>query len=205
MPPRVLPHFTELGWTSQPKVWKSGGCFWAGLGDWISESICSSSDYTQEKFWGALIWRTLEKPSGAIRSQWFEHWFVPPCRCGSSSSLGWHCCGNCAGAEVAKCHWGRCDSSREWDTSGGISSGQREGLGWVCRASLGWWEPLAEFLIWLTASSQGPAPFIWTNVAQLTPPCTHSAPGRAAAQTLPILSHCLELPNSPTPEKSSQQ
>lgn len=34
--------------------------------------------------------------------------------------------------------WELClGSSREWDTSGGTNSGKREGLGWVCRASLG--------------------------------------------------------------------
>ena len=73
----------------------------------------------------------------------------------------------------------RVTAARDQDTSGGINAGKslgerkREGLGWVCKLSLweegcragfGWWEPFAEFISWLTVSSQCPTPFIWTGM-----------------------------------------
>lgn len=47
--------------------------------------------------------------------------------------------------------------------------------GWhgFAEPALGCWDPFAEFLTWLTAPSQGPAPFPWTTVDQFTPPSPH--------------------------------
>lgn len=89
------------------------------------------------------------------------------------------------------------EGERGWD---GFA---KPALGTRLQSRIGWWEPCAEFLIWFTAPSQGPAPFIWTTMDQIS--SLLHVPTQPQAELLHKSFHIALSSLTPTPEKSSQQ